>query len=684
MSTKLVIVESPAKAKTIKKYIGRGYEILASMGHLRDLPKSKIGIDIEQNFEPKYINIKGKGPIIKNLKKTAIKADKVYLATDPDREGEAISWHLAHILQLKPEEQIRVTFNEITKTGVKAGMAHPRKIDQNLVDAQQARRVLDRLVGYQISPFLWKKVRPGLSAGRVQSVALRLIVDREEEINNFKPKEFWTIQANFVKNNQIFTAKLFAEKNKKIEITNQNQAEKIFHQIQNKNFNIVEIKKSTRKKTPLAPFTTSTLQQDASRKLNFKAAKTMKIAQQLYEGITIKKHGTTGLITYMRTDSVRISTEAATIAKQFIEKNWNGEFLPKQPHIFKTKSKTQDGHEAIRPTNPLLTPEEIKISLSNDQFKLYNLIWKRFIASQMADACFETCTVKLQCDNFNFKTVGHILTFAGFSVLYHDFDDKQKDTKLPELNQGEILKPQKIEKTQHFTQPPPRFSEASLTKTLEELGIGRPSTYVPTISTIIARDYVEQDKKQLKPTIIGKTITRLMKDHFSNIVDVTFTATIEEDFDKVAQGKLQWKNSIKNFYTKFHDALNQAEENINSQNYRIPDEISDEICEKCGKTMVIKRSRFGKFLACSGYPDCKNTKKITITTSGICPKCGGKIVQKKSNKGRIFYGCSNYPSCNFMSWDEPINEKCEQCGNTLFIKNSKKKKKYCINCDNKK
>ena len=629
MSTKLVIVESPAKAKTIKKYIGRGYEILASMGHLRDLPKSKIGIDIEQNFEPKYINIKGKGPIIKNLKKTAIKADKVYLATDPDREGEAISWHLAHILQLKPEEQIRVTFNEITKTGVKAGMAHPRKIDQNLVDAQQARRVLDRLVGYQISPFLWKKVRPGLSAGRVQSVALRLIVDREEEINNFKPKEFWTIQANFIKTNQIFTAKLFAEKNKKIEITNQNQAEKIFHQIQNKNFNIVEIKKSTRKKTPLAPFTTSTLQQDASRKLNFKAAKTMKIAQQLYEGITIKKHGTTGLITYMRTDSVRISTEAATIAKQFIEKNWNGEFLPKQPHIFKTKSKTQDGHEAIRPTNPLLTPEEIKISLSNDQFKLYNLIWKRFIASQMADACFETCTVKLQCDNFNFKTVGHILTFAGFSVLYHDFDDKQKDTKLPELNQGEILKPQKIEKTQHFTQPPPRFSEASLTKTLEELGIGRPSTYVPTISTIIARDYVEQDKKQLKPTIIGKTITRLMKDHFSNIVDVTFTATIEEDFDKVAQGKLQWKNSIKNFYTKFHDALNQAEENINSQNYRIPDEISDEICEKCGKTMVIKRSRFGKFLACSGYPDCKNTKKITITTSGICPKCGGKIVQKK-------------------------------------------------------
>lgn len=683
MSTKLVIVESPAKAKTIKKYVGRNYEVLASMGHLRDLPKSKMGIDIENNFEPQYINIKGKGPIIKNLKKLAAKSEKVFLATDPDREGEAISWHLAHILNLDYDESNRITFNEITKTGIKNGMAHPRKIDKNLVDAQQARRVLDRLVGYKISPFLWKTVRPGLSAGRVQSVALRLIVDREEEIENFKPEEFWTIEAEFLKNRTKFTAHLFAKNGEKIKIQNESEANKLFNEAEGCNFSVAQIKKGTRKKSPFAPFTTSTLQQDASRKLNFKAQKTMQIAQQLYEGLTIKNKGTTGLITYMRTDSVRISNEAAKVAAKLIEKKWGQNFLPPSPRIFKTKSKAQDGHEAIRPTDPNLTPEEVKNSLSSDQYKLYSLIWKRFIASQMADATYSTCSIKLNCNNLNFKTSGFTLNFEGFSCLYNDPDETTSNFKLPELNEGEVLKPENLTKNQHFTQPPPRFSEASLTKTLEELGIGRPSTYVPTISTIIARDYVEREKKQLKPTIVGKTINKLMKNHFPNIVDIKFTAKIEEDFDKVAQGNLQWKNSISKFYSNFENILKKAEESATSNSYKIPDTVTDIICEKCGKPFVVKRSRFGKFLACSGYPDCKNTKKIMITTKGVCPQCGGKIIKKKSNKGRVFYGCENFPTCNFVSWDEPSAEICKKCNNTMFIKKGKNKQPYCAVCEKK-
>lgn len=681
MSTKLVIVESPAKAKTIKKYVGKGYEILASMGHLRDLPKSKIGIDIENNFDPQYINIKGKGPIIKSLKKAASKSQKVFLATDPDREGEAISWHLAHILGLNYDEPNRVTFNEITKAGVKNGMANPRKIDQNLVDAQQARRVLDRLVGYKISPFLWKKVRPGLSAGRVQSVALRLIVDREEEIENFKPQEYWSIEAQFSKNKKNFTAQLFAKNGKKIEIENETQAMALFKEAEGQNFEITKIKKGSRKRGPFAPFTTSTLQQDASRKLNFSAAKTMQIAQQLYEGFSIKGKGTTGLITYMRTDSVRISAEAAKTAANLIKKKWGEKFLPSKPRVFKTKAKSQDGHEAIRPTNPNLLPDEIENSISPDQFKLYNLIWKRFIASQMADAVFATCSVELNCNNLNFKASGFTTTFVGFSCLYDDAGENSKDCELPELEQNEILKPKKLTPNQHFTQAPPRFSEATLTKTLEELGIGRPSTYVPTISTIINREYVEREKKQLKPTVLGKTINRLMKNHFQNIVDVKFTAKIEEDFDKVAQGELEWKNSIEKFYSGFQKALTKAEETIETQNYQIPDEITDEVCEKCGKPMIIKRSRFGRFLACSGYPDCKNTKKILVTTKGICPQCGGKIIKKKSGKGRVFYGCANFPNCTFMTWDEPSNKVCEKCNNTMFIKKGKNAKTYCIVCE---
>lgn len=684
MSTKLIIVESPAKAKTIKKYVGKGFEILASMGHLRDLPKSKIGIDIEDNFNPKYINIKGKGPIIKSLKKAASKSQKVFLATDPDREGEAISWHLAHILNLDHDEPNRITFNEITKVGVKNGMANPRKIDQNLVDAQQARRVLDRLVGYKISPFLWKKVRPGLSAGRVQSVALRLIVDREEEIASFKPKEYWSIEAEFSKNKKKFTAQLFAKNGKKVEIENEAQATALFDEAKDHDFEVVKIKKGSRKRAPFAPFTTSTLQQDASRKLNFSAAKTMQIAQQLYEGVNVKGKGTTGLITYMRTDSVRISAEAAKTAKELIEKKWGSNFLPPSPRVFKTKSKSQDGHEAIRPTNPDLLPDEIQSSVSADQFKLYSLIWKRFIASQMADAVFATCSVQLNCNELNFKASGFTTTFVGFSCLYDNADEVAKNCELPELEQGEILKPTDLIPNQHFTQAPPRFSEASLTKTLEELEIGRPSTYVPTISTIISREYVEREKKQLKPTILGKTINKLMKNHFQNIVDVKFTAKIEEDFDKIAQGELKWKNSIEKFYSEFQKTLTTAEKTMETQNYRIPDEETDELCDKCGKPMVVKRSRFGKFLACSGYPDCKNTKKILITTNGVCPQCGGKIIKKNSSKGRVFFGCANFPNCTFMTWDEPSNKICEKCKNTMFIKKGKNAITYCFICEQQK
>ncbi len=683
--SKLVIVESPAKAKTIKKYVGKGYEVMASMGHLRDLPKSKIGIEIENNFEPKYINIKGKGEIIKNLKKVASKSEKVFLATDPDREGEAISWHLAFILNLSSDDLNRITFNEITKSGIKTGMASPRKIDQNLVNAQQARRVLDRLVGYKISPFLWKKVKPGLSAGRVQSVALRLIVDRELEIESFKQEEFWTIDAIFSKNGKTFTAQAFESNNEKIKLTNETEANEIYSKIKSKNFKVVEVKKGSRKKSPYAPFTTSTLQQDASKKLNFKAAKTMQIAQQLYEGVTVKNVGVTGLITYMRTDSVRISNEAATTAANLIKKKWGETYLPNKPRVFKTKAKTQDGHEAIRPTNPDLVPDLVESSLSSDQFKLYSLIWKRFIASQMAEAQFSTCSVKLNCEGVLFKTSGYVLKFDGFSCVYNDPDEKTaNENELPSLKEDELLKYKKLEKNQHFTQPPPRFSEASLTKTLEELGIGRPSTYVPTISTIIARDYVVREKKQLTPTNLGKTIIKLMKNFFNDIVDVKFTAKIETDFDKIASGQLEWKNSIKKFYTKFNKTLISAETEIDVQNYKIDDEVSDEVCDKCGKPMVVKRSRFGKFLACSGYPSCKNTKKIVQSTEGICPNCGGKIIKKKSGKGRLFYGCENYPNCNFISWNEPVSKVCEKCGNTMFIKKGKTNKIFCLKCDNEK
>lgn len=679
--SKLIIVESPAKAKTIKKYLGRGYEVVASMGHLRDLPKSTMGVDIENDFEPKYINIKGKGPIIKELKKSASKADKVFLATDPDREGEAISWHLSHILGLNNDQENRVTFNEITKSGVKSGMSSPRKIDKDLVDAQQARRILDRLVGYKLSPFLWKKVRPGLSAGRVQSVAVRLLVDRELEIRNFNPEEFWTVDAKFQKENdsKTFAARLYSLDGKKVNLKNKNEVDKILNDLDGQDYCIDKMKKGTRKRSPSPPFTTSTMQQEASRKLNFQSARTMKIAQQLYEGVNVEGHGAIGLITYMRTDSLRISDEARDVAVDYIKKVFGNEYLPKKPRLYKSKSNSQDGHEAIRPTVPNLSPSEVKESLTSDQYKLYKLIWDRFMASQMSDAVYNTISVNIKSLSYIFKASGSSLKFSGFTAVYIEGsdDEKNEEASLPNLNENDRLKLKELLGNQHFTQPPPRFTEASLTKSLEELGIGRPSTYVPTITTIISRGYVEREKKQLKPTLLGEITTELMKDNFSNVVDVSFTAKIEEDFDKVAEGKMKWKDSIRTFYSNFDDTLKLAEKNTELKSYKIPDEEIDEVCEKCGKPMVIKHGRFGKFIACSGYPDCKNTKKIVVQTKGVCPNCGGKIIKQKSAKGRIFFGCQNYPNCKFVSWDEPVGDICPKCGNTMFKKKGKKATIYC-------
>lgn len=680
--SKLIIVESPAKAKTIKKYLGRGYEVTASMGHLRDLPKSTMGVDIENDFEPRYINIKGKGPIIKELKKSASKADKVFLATDPDREGEAISWHLSHILGLNNDQENRVTFNEITKSGVKSGMSNPRKIDKDLVDAQQARRILDRLVGYKLSPFLWKKVRPGLSAGRVQSVAVRLIVDRELEIRNFNPEEFWTVDAKFQEENdsKIFSARLYSLNGKKVNLKNKDDVDKILNDLGGQDYCIDKIKKGTRKRSPSPPFTTSTMQQEASRKLNFQSARTMRIAQQLYEGVNVEGHGAIGLITYMRTDSLRISDEARGAASEYIKKVFGNEYLPNKPRLYKSKSNSQDGHEAIRPTVPNLSPSEVKNSLTSDQYKLYKLVWDRFMASQMANAVYDTISVDIKSLSYIFKASGSSLKFSGFTAVYIEGsdDDKNEDARLPALNENDKLKLKEILGNQHFTQPLPRFTEASLTKSLEELGIGRPSTYVPTITTIVSRGYVEREKKQLKPTLLGEITTELMKDNFSNVVDVSFTAKIEEDFDKVAEGKMKWKDSIRTFYSAFDDTLKLAEKNTELKSYKIPDEETDEVCEKCGKPMVIKHGRFGKFMACSGYPDCKNTKKIVVQTQGICPNCGGKIIRQKSAKGRIFFGCENYPKCKFVSWDEPVSDICPQCGNTMFKKKGKNAKIYCV------
>lgn len=677
----LVIVESPAKAKTIQKYLGPGYEVIASMGHIRDLPKSKLGVDTDNDFQPQYTDMKGKEDVIRDLKKHAKKCDKIYLATDPDREGEAISWHIAQMLKLDMNENNRVAFNEITKSGVQSGMSNPHKIDVDLVNAQQARRILDRLVGYKLSPFLWKKVKRGLSAGRVQSVAVRLVVDRENEIRKFVPKEYWSIDAKFTApgSRKVFDAALASVDGKKLEIPNEAEANNLLQSLEGAEYTVKSVRKRVTKKQPAPPFITSTLQQEASRRLGFSAKRTMKAAQELYEGVDIEGIGAVGLITYMRTDSLRISDEAKAAASQYIGTVYGKEYLPPEPRVFKTKNNAQDAHEAIRPSMPDLTPERVKNSLTSDQFKLYKLVWERFIASQMANALLDTVSVDIAANNCIFRASGYSVKFDGFTVLYVESADSSEENKkmLPPLAADDKLKLKSINGNQHFTQPPARYTEASLIKALEENGIGRPSTYAPTITTITSRQYVEHEGKQLKPTNLGEAITELMKEHFKNIVDAKFTAQMETDLDEVEHGEKNWVSALHEFYDDFSKTLEKAETAMEGKRVKVPDEETDVVCELCGRNMVIKYSRYGKFLACPGFPECKNTKKIVQETNGSCPLCGKKMLLKKSKKGRSFYGCEGYPDCNFMTWNVPSEEKCPQCGSSLFIKGGKSGKLIC-------
>ena len=679
---KLVIVESPAKAKTISKYLGRGYKVTASMGHVRDLPASQLGIDVDNGFAPKYITIKGKQKLVKELKAEAKKCDGVLLATDPDREGEAISWHLANILGLDPAAPNRVTFDEITKKGVKEGMAHPRAINIDLFNAQQARRELDRLVGYKLSPFLWRKVRRGLSAGRVQSVAVRLIRDRELEIENFKPDEYWNIDAALYPQSNSkngFTARLAATADgKKLTVTNKEQADTIVAALDGKSYTISKLEKGKRRRQPAPPFITSTLQQDASRAFGFSATRTMRAAQTLYEGMDIAGHGTVGLITYMRTDSLRIAAEASAAAKQFIAGRWGDNYVCNTQRKWKSRSATaaQDAHEAIRPSMPELTPDEVEQSISGDTAKLYRLIWSRSMASQMADCIQDTVSVSITAGDYLFRASGFRVSFDGFTALYEEStDDKQKkETALPPLEEGQTLKLRSLTADQKFTQPPPLYTEATLIHALEENGIGRPSTYAPIITTIVDRGYVEKDQKKLKTTPLGQAVNTVMMEQFPNIVDVKFSADMEKKLDIIEAGKADWVQTIDDFYKGFAKSLEDAEKNMEGKRVKVEDIPTDEICEKCGRPMVIKSGRYGKFVACSGFPECRNAHPLVKDTGGICPECGGHMLVRKSAKGRIYYGCSNYPKCNFMTWDEPVPEKCPQCGQTLF---KKKGQLYC-------
>ena len=678
---KLVIVESPAKAKTIGKYLGRGYKVTASMGHVRDLPASTLGIDVENGYTPKYITIKGKQKLVKELKAEAKKCDGVLLATDPDREGEAISWHLANILGLDPAAPNRVTFDEITKKGVKEGMAHPRAINIDLFNAQQARRELDRLVGYKLSPFLWRKVRKGLSAGRVQSVAVRLIRDREIEIENFKPDEYWNIDAllHAQGDKSEFTARLAATADgKKLTVTNKAQADGILAALDGKDYTITKIEKGKRRRQPAPPFITSTLQQDASRAFGFSATRTMRAAQTLYEGVDIAGHGTVGLITYMRTDSLRIAAEAQAAAKTFIADRWGENYVCKTARKWKSRSATaaQDAHEAIRPSMPELTPDEVEQSISGDTAKLYRLIWSRFMASQMADCIQDTVSASITAGDYLFRASGFRIAFDGFTALYEEATDdaKKKETALPPLEEGQKLQLKKLTADQKFTQPPPLYTEATLIHALEENGIGRPSTYAPIITTIVDRGYVEKDQKKLKTTPLGQAVNTVMMEQFPNIVDVKFSADMEKKLDVVEAGKADWVETIDDFYKGFAKSLEQAEKNMEGKRIKVEDIPTDEICEKCGRPMVIKSGRYGKFVACSGFPECRNAHPLVKDTGGLCPLDGGHMLVRKSAKGRVYYGCSNYPKCNFMTWDEPVPEKCPQCGNTLF---KKKGQLYC-------
>ena len=678
---KLVIVESPAKAKTIGKYLGRGYKVTASMGHVRDLPASTLGIDVENGYKPKYITIKGKQKLVKELKAEAKKCDGVLLATDPDREGEAISWHLANILGLDPAAPNRVTFDEITKKGVKEGMAHPRAINIDLFNAQQARRELDRLVGYKLSPFLWKKVRRGLSAGRVQSVAVRLIRDREIEIENFKPDEYWNIDALLHPQGEKgeFTARLAATADgKKLTVTNKQQADAVLAALDGKDYTITKIEKGKRRRQPAPPFITSTLQQDASRAFGFSATRTMRAAQTLYEGVDIAGHGTVGLITYMRTDSLRIAAEAQAAAKTFIADRWGEGYVCKTPRKWKSRSATaaQDAHEAIRPSMPELTPDEVEQSISGDTAKLYRLIWSRFMASQMADCIQDTVSASITAGEYLFRASGFRVSFDGFTALYEESTDdtKKKETALPPLEEGQKLALKKLTADQKFTQPPPLYTEATLIHALEENGIGRPSTYAPIITTIVDRGYVEKDQKKLKTTPLGQAVNTVMMEQFPDIVNVKFSADMEKKLDVVEAGEADWVKTIDEFYQGFKKSLEQAEKNMEGKRIKVEDIPTDEICEKCGRPMVIKSGRYGKFVACSGFPECRNAHPLVKDTGGLCPLDGGHMLVRKSAKGRVYYGCSNYPKCNYMTWDEPVPERCPQCGSTLF---KKKGQLYC-------
>ena len=672
MAKYLVIVESPAKVKTIKKFLGSNYEVMASQGHVRDLPKSQMGVDVEHDFEPKYITIRGKGEILAALRKEVKKADKVYLATDPDREGEAISWHLSKALKLEDKDIYRITFNEITKSAVKAAIKDARKIDMNLVDAQQARRVLDRVVGYSISPVLWAKIKRGLSAGRVQSVALRIICDRENEIDAFIPDEYWTMDATLkVKGEKKpIVAKFHGDVNGKIDIKNKEQMETIKKEVENSTFAVDSVKKGEKvKKAPL-PFTTSTLQQEASKTLNFATAKTMRIAQQLYEGVDVEGRGTIGVITYLRTDSTRVADEAKEASEQYIAANYGEKYLPHSGLRKKDDKKIQDAHEAIRPTDIALTPVMIKDSLSRDQFRLYQLIWKRFTASQMAEAIYETTSVKIAAGDYRFSIAASKITFDGFMSVYRCDDDKDEPNALVKgIDEDSQLTLEGVEGVQHFTQPPAHFTEASLVKALEELGIGRPSTYAPTISTIIARHYIAKEQKNLYVTELGRAVDDAMIKAFPQIVDVNFTANMESLLDGVADGDVKWKEIIKNFYPDLKESVDSAEKEL--ENVKIEDEVTDVICDKCGRNMVIKYGPHGKFLGCPGFPECHNTKPYLEKIGVKCPKCGKDIILKKTKKGRMFYGCEGYPECDFMTWQRPSDKKCPKCGGYMLIKGNK-------------
>ncbi|WP_241955200.1 type I DNA topoisomerase [Staphylococcus chromogenes] len=668
----------------MEKYLGKKYKVIASMGHVRDLPRSQMGVDVEHDYDPKYITIRGKGPVVKDLKRYAKKAKKVFLASDPDREGEAIAWHLAHILELEDSKENRVVFNEITKDAVKESFKHPREIEMNLVDAQQARRVLDRLVGYNISPVLWKKVKKGLSAGRVQSVALRLVIDRENEIRNFKPEEYWSIEGEFRHKKSKFTAKFLHYKGKPFKLSTKDDVDIITKALDGNEFEVSNVTKKEKTRRPANPFTTSTLQQEAARKLNFKARKTMMVAQQLYEGIDLKRKGTVGLITYMRTDSTRISKDAQAEAKKYIQSEYGEAYLTKA--VSKGKQGDQDAHEAIRPTSTLRTPSEMKAFLTRDQYRLYKLIWERFVASQMAPAILDTVAVDLTQNDVKFRANGQTIKFKGFMTLYveaNDDKDKEKENRLPELKVGDTALTTKIDPAQHFTQPPPRYTEARLVKTLEELKIGRPSTYAPTIDTIQKRNYVKNESKRFVPTELGEIVHEQVKDYFPEIIDVDFTVNMETLLDKIADGDIAWKKVVSDFYNSFKQDVERAESEM--EKIEIKDEPAGEDCEKCGSPMVIKMGRYGKFMACSNFPDCRNTKAIVKPIGVKCPTCKeGDVVERKSKKNRIFYGCSRYPECEFVTWDKPVGRDCPKCNHYLVeSKKGRSSQVVCSNCDYK-